>query len=364
MLNGTVSARMGRFMVDAARRAGMDPARLVRLPDVGDTVLADEFARVSTPTTLVLWEQIVTGHPGAHAGTHAVGLAPMGTFGVWDYLFTSGETLAESLRIGCGHLTVIGDPGAEKLHVTDDGRLFTVTHSTGPAGPDVVAAVEQFVVPLISRRATEGLRRPVVPVRVTFRHRPPSTVGPLTDLLGTRNIDFDAPVNSITYLAEDAHAPMPQAQPGLQDVLRNHADMIIASARPVLDWHGTFRATLRATFRDPDLSLATIARRMDLGPRTLQRRLGELGTTWRDEVEVVREELAMDLIRDSDLPMRTIAARARFSDARALRRAVHRWHGTTPSDLRRRHAPPTQPGREEASPERPLTDPPGRGPHA
>lgn len=363
MLNGTVSARMGRFMVDAARQAGMDPARLIRLPDVGDTVLADEFARVSTPTALLLWEQIILGRPAVHAGLHAVQLAPMGTFGVWDYLFTSGETLAESLRTGCGYVTVIGDPGTEKLHVTDDGRLFTVTHSTGPAEPDVVAAVEQFVLPLINRRATEGLRRPVVPVRVTFRHRPPNTLGPLTDLLGTRNIEFGAQVNSITYLAEDAHAPMPQTQPGLQDVLRSHADMTIASAKPVLDWHGTFRITLRATFHDPDLSLASVARRLALSPRTLQRRLGELGTTWRDEVEAVREELAMDLIRDSDVPMRTIAARARFSDARALRRAVHRWHGTTPGDLRRRYEHSAPPGRENGSPE-PLTDPPTPDPHA
>ncbi|MFI1586250.1 hypothetical protein ACH4XV_48205, partial [Embleya sp. NPDC020630] len=61
---------------------------------------------------------------------------------------------------------------------------------------------------------------------------------------------------------------------------------------------------------------------------------------------------------------RTIAARAGFSDARALRRAVHRWYGTTPGRLRRHQEPRSDSEREDAPPERPPTNAPEPVPHA
>ncbi|WP_143658288.1 AraC family transcriptional regulator [Embleya scabrispora] len=343
MLDGTVSARMGRFMVDFARRAGMPPERLGRLPGLGAEILADEFVRVPTSAALVLWEEIIAGSPDPDAGLRAAAMAPLGSFGVWDYLFTSGATLAESLNSVGGYVTVIGDPQAERISVVDDGRLLILSHSTGPAGADVVAAVEQFAAVLFTRRATEALHRPVAPVRVTFRHRAPTGTGTdaLTELLGTRNIDFDAPANTITFLADDAHAPLPHTQPGLHEVLRNHAELVIAAARPVLNWHAVFRIALHAAIHNADLSLATVARRMATTPRTLQRRLAEHGTTWRDEVQAVREQLALELLRDGTIPLRAVAARAGFSDPRTLRRAMHRWQGAPPADVRRSLTIPT-----------------------
>ncbi|MFI1646737.1 helix-turn-helix domain-containing protein [Streptomyces avidinii] len=71
-----------------------------------------------------------------------------------------------------------------------------------------------------------------------------------------------------------------------------------------------------------------------MSPRTLQRRLGEHGTTWREEVEAVRQEHTLELLRATDLPLRSVAARVGFSDVRALRRAVRRWEGLPPRDVR------------------------------
>ncbi|WP_218719174.1 helix-turn-helix domain-containing protein [Nocardia sp. MH4] len=62
-------------------------------------------------------------------------------------------------------------------------------------------------------------------------------------------------------------------------------------------------------------------------PAHLQRRLAEHETTWRSEAEQVRRQRALELLRNPDLSMRSIARRVGYSDERALRRAVRRWHG-------------------------------------
>ncbi|MEU1626891.1 helix-turn-helix domain-containing protein [Streptomyces sp. NPDC020096] len=73
---------------------------------------------------------------------------------------------------------------------------------------------------------------------------------------------------------------------------------------------------------------------MALSPRTLQRRLDEHGTNWRDQAETVRREHITHLLRSTDLSIESIAARTGYADARAPRRAVQRWYGDTPGALR------------------------------
>ncbi|WP_406737432.1 helix-turn-helix transcriptional regulator [Streptomyces sp. NBC_00853] len=129
-------------------------------------------------------------------------------------------------------------------------------------------------------------------------------------------------------------APLPKAQPGLDRILARQAALTIASAQPALLWQDRFRMVLDSAFREDAVSLEQVAQRLALSPRTLQRRLGEHGTTWRDEVEAVRQEHTMELLRATDLPLRSVAARVGYSDMCALRRAVRRWEGRAPRDIR------------------------------
>ncbi|MEU8894755.1 helix-turn-helix domain-containing protein [Nocardia sp. NPDC048505] len=73
---------------------------------------------------------------------------------------------------------------------------------------------------------------------------------------------------------------------------------------------------------------------MAMSARTLRRRLGEHGTSWRNEVEAARLAKATALLRDTGLPVSSVATRVGYSDARALRRAFPPWTGHTPARFR------------------------------
>nr|WP_306459809.1 helix-turn-helix domain-containing protein [Streptomyces sp. Ag109_G2-15] len=68
--------------------------------------------------------------------------------------------------------------------------------------------------------------------------------------------------------------------------------------------------------------------------------MAECGTTYEAVVDGVRRERVEQLMRRPEPTLRDIARQAGFSDVRALRRAVHRWHGVTPDRLRREVAEP------------------------
>ncbi|MBO1331351.1 AraC family transcriptional regulator [Streptomyces sp. VRA16 Mangrove soil] len=333
-LKQSVNSAMGRFAVNAARDAGMTPARLARIPCLNDEVLGDVYARVPTGSVLRSWEQVTLTDRGSGVGAFAAERSPLGTFGVWDQLFAASANLVDAFRVAADYTVTIGDAAVDRFDVVENGALVTVGYRTGTAEQDIVNAVEQFGMGLFVTRARAASGKDVKPVKVTFRHRAPAVFEPLAEVFGTRNIEFEAERNTITFFREDATAPLPGYRPGLIEVLRAHADSTLLQARSVVSWLDAFREMLGSSIGTPDLSLAVMADRMATTPRTLQRRLAESGTTWRAEVGLARARQASALLRSSSLPVHAVASRTGYSDPRALRRAVQRWQGVTPAQLR------------------------------
>jgi AraC-like DNA-binding protein len=81
-------------------------------------------------------------------------------------------------------------------------------------------------------------------------------------------------------------------------------------------------------------NVASIARKLGTSSRTLQRRLGETGLSFRDVVEEVREQLARAYLTDVALPMGEVAQRLGYAEVSAFLRAFKRWTGMTPGQLR------------------------------
>lgn len=321
-LGGTISAQMARFLAGEVTKAGGDPGKVARLPDLRTDVLS----RVPTGSAIAMWRYLVSRNPAQiRDGALLLTTPPSGGFGLWDYMLTSGPTLMDSVRCTARHMGVLADPAVENLEGVEDGALLTISYSTGPYEADVSAALELFALAVLLRRCREATGAPLVPVRVELRQKAPRSRAALLELFGTSHVDFASSAASLTFLAQDAHRPLLKAQHGLLEMLCEHAALTMGAARPVRDWYDVFRLALHASFELDSLSLETVAQQMAISPRTLQRRLAEQGSTWRGEVENARQEKALALLQDGRLPMRSIAGRVGYSDVRALRRAVRRW---------------------------------------
>jgi AraC-like DNA-binding protein len=87
--------------------------------------------------------------------------------------------------------------------------------------------------------------------------------------------------------------------------------------------------------REHDPRLTTVARKLGLGSRTLQRRLREDGSTYRSLLGQVREQLAKKYLCEGDKPLSEIAYRLGFGYATEFHRAFRNTTGTTPRRFRR-----------------------------
>ena len=98
-------------------------------------------------------------------------------------------------------------------------------------------------------------------------------------------------------------------------------------------------------------SLERAASEMGMSGRTLRRKLAEQGTTWQQELDVVRERLAREYFARGGESVTEIALMLGFADSSAFAKAFRRWTHMAPSEYL--DAQPHRSGR-------PASAPPGR----
>ena len=82
-------------------------------------------------------------------------------------------------------------------------------------------------------------------------------------------------------------------------------------------------------------TLEDAARHFDISARTLIRRLQREGTRWQALLDESRKQRAWWYLLHTPLPVEEIAARLGYQDTRNFSRSFRRWHGCTPSAVRR-----------------------------
>jgi AraC-like DNA-binding protein len=79
-----------------------------------------------------------------------------------------------------------------------------------------------------------------------------------------------------------------------------------------------------------------VARALYMHPRTMQRRLGEEGTTFEEIKDEARRDLAQRYLSQPDLPLTQVAALLDYSEQSAFGRSCRRWFDAPPKEMRAR----------------------------
>ena len=98
---------------------------------------------------------------------------------------------------------------------------------------------------------------------------------------------------------------------------------------------GRVRQLVTQSLGSSPVDITAIGRLLSTHPRTLQRRLAAEGSSFDKILDDVRRQAAHRLITSTDLPFAQITAMVGLTEQSALTRAVRRWYGVTPRELRR-----------------------------
>jgi len=176
---------------------------------------------------------------------------------------------------------------------------------------------------------------PLVPVRVTIAHARSESLSEYNRFFGCRT-EFAAPCDAVVFRDEHRRLPVVSADPHLNDILVRYCEETLASRTRV---RGSFRVRVENVIAPllphgkPQASV--VARKLNLSPRTLARRLADEDLSFASVLEQMRRDLAMRCLEDAKLSISQVAWLLGFQEAGAFTHAFRRWTGRTPSEMRR-----------------------------
>lgn len=278
--------------------------------------------------------ELVTRASGDPAWLYrAVNEASLAGAGTLFQLLLCCATLYDAFRLGCRYSAIATDVAAFSFHERGQHIDLFVT-----ANPDVQVSLEQIEVavfiPSRYQRLVPATRAPLL-VEAMFRHEPRFAPAQYEAHFGCP-VRFGAQHNGLRLSRAALDTPLAGADTSRQAYYRSIAERYECQALAVgsLVERVQLLFMQRMAFGEPGVD--DIAALLAMGRRTLQRRLLEEGSSWRDATDAARLRVARRELDNPARPLHELALLTGYADTRAFLRAFRRWTGLTPSQYRAR----------------------------
>lgn len=264
-------------------------------------------------------------------GLRAGRLVCAGSFGVLDHAMRSAPTLRASIETGARFARLISDTLEPRLEPISNQLSLLRVHrpSDWPrAAADYTLSAlytNHFRVPLTDR-AVSG---------VWLAHERPANTRAYEETFGESSLRFDAPCYGFVLRGEALDAPLLGRDSGLHALLCAHAQVRCTDLGRTQRVVGRVRRLMLDALPRGNPSVHEIATQLGMSQRTLFRRLHAEGSSFGDELERLRRQLALEYVSTGELPFSEIATLLGFSHVAGFHRAFKRWTRETPGKYRR-----------------------------
>jgi AraC-like DNA-binding protein len=249
------------------------------------------------------------------------------TFGMLGFAVLSSRTLLDAVNVALRYLDLSFTFSIPSAELAGDVALLRLDDRALPA--DVAGfLVERDLAAMLN--VVAELLPGGIPLRsVEFRAPDPSDVESHTAWLGVRP-RFGRPANVTVFDVALLDRPLPQADPVTVAACEARCRALVSARRARTGIAHEVRDRLTGVSA-ARLDMEGVARELNISPRTLRRRLGEAGTTFRALRDEVRAALAEELLAGGGLSVEDVAVRLGYAEATSFIHAFRRWHGTTPA---------------------------------
>jgi AraC-like DNA-binding protein len=240
-------------------------------------------------------------------------------------------TLYDAIRLGVRYSSVATDVCAFAFH--DQGTCVDLRVTPHPGVRVSLEQLEVAVfVPARYPRLAPAQRTPAL-LEASFTH-PPRFAPTRYEAFFGCPVRFEAPHNGLRLSRRALDTPLDGADANREIHFRTVAERYECDRLAVgnLSERVELLFMQRMAFGEP--AVDEIANLLALSRRTLQRRLLEEGSSWRQATDAARLRVACRELSNPSRPLHEIALLTGYADTRAFLRAFRRWTGLTPTTYR------------------------------
>jgi AraC-like DNA-binding protein len=309
---------------------GHDPEAVFARVGLTHAMLFEQGARIHHKPVGRLWDEATRVINDPCFGLRAAEFWHPSHFNALGYAWLASCTLRQALERLERYIHIISQATDIRLVENDEGLSLTLSDSLEqPARMDSAMAI---VVTMCRLNFGPNL----MPLAVRFIHQAPSC-GEKYFAVFKCPVYFSAEHDELVLKKEDADKRLPGGNPHLAEINDRIIIRYLSELNQADIAHRT-QAAIIERLPSGTISDEKVARDLSVSVRSLQRKLQQSGTNFRQLLDQTREDLARQYVRDNRLDLTEIAFLLGFSEHSSFSRAFKRWTGQPPRDFRKSEA--------------------------
>ena len=317
----------------AAGASGINCSPLLKSVGISEQELKDNSRHIAIDAMEHLLTLLIEASDDPCFGLHAAKFVELSSYSVLGYISLNCSTLREAQCMIPIYEKIVGDMGVTTIE--NKGDLVFQRWSCKFNNPLVKRHQVEHVLASWAAYSKIFLKFDA-PASVWFEHSPPQDSQLIADyesIFGCEVL-FEQAGSGILLQNLLLDEALPQANELLLKTLLDHAKQVMSN----LSQHQTITAKvqnlLRLTISERTPASSLIAEQLGMSSRTLQRRLDEEKTSFKDVLNDLRLELAQYYLKNTNFNMDTIALKLGYSETRSFHRSFKQWTGRTAGSYR------------------------------
>lgn len=228
-----------------------------------------------------------------------------------------------------GH--VLGSAESYSLEPSGKGVFFNL-EKAGDGRPGMLLSNEASMA-AVNTISREVSTLSFMPLAVYFKHAPRGDTAVYEAHFGCP-VHFESGRDALLVSEDSIDAPNKVGDASIARFFDRHLEQALTARTNDADLERQVRAAVANVLSEGVPTLSLIAAKLNMGSRTLQRRLAEQGHSFQSVVDKARKDLAQRLLRETDYSLAEVSFLTGFAEQSGFTRAFKRWAGQTPRSYR------------------------------
>ena len=329
-MTGTTIATANRILLRMLEQYGIDPLPLFKKADIDPAALSKSMERIPWKQAVKIWKDI-SEKVDPDFGLSASQAWEPSDFHALGCAFMSSRTLHDALNRIVRFNSLVNDVVAYSLVEVNENTVLSYTAKDDIHDEPAILEDTRWALVLDACRRIYG--EELNPLEVTFWHDAPSyAIEKFTEYYRCP-VRFGEKKACMTFSTEVLYKALPAANHELALTLDRTLNNYILKLQQE-DITARTISVICEILPSGNVTNEMVADALHMSPRSLQRKLADVDTTFRNLVEQVRQELAKSYLTDKSYNLIEITYMLGFSSQSSFSRAFKRWTGMTPQDFR------------------------------
>lgn len=308
----------------------IDPAPIYRRAGIEPKLLSNPEARISNSKMDLVWNEVVELLNDPTFGVKMVHFWHPSMMGALGYAWLVSATLRNAMGRIDRYIHAVSEGLETQLEETPAGLKL----SFGIVGKEKIPPQQHtLIIAMVMHMCRFNYGDELNPTQVCLARNEPANKQEIVDFFRS-DVVFDAEVDSITLARADVDRELSSAN---KHMALMHDEFLMKYLIKIKkgDIVNQVKTIILDHLPDGQVSEEMVARQLNLSERSMQRRLKEHETSFREALDNVREMVAKQYIKNPLNRMSDIAFLLGFSEQSAFSRAFKKWTGLSPVQYRR-----------------------------